>query len=92
MVYIGKPPLDASSVGNAKNLATNSYKKLISKVLGPLVIDSVQPNTLKVDDHDIHNTVSSNLATSAPGTKQPPNSSQHFLFEKDPSMDLDASG
>lgn len=83
MVYTDKPPSAASSAGNAKRLVTTGYSKLILKVMGPFAINSVQPNTLSVDEHGSHNTVSIDLATVVPGNKPSNNASQRFPVEED---------
>lgn len=92
MAYIDKPPLVVSSAGNAKKLATNSYNKLMPKVMGPFAIVIVQPNTLTINESELHNTESINPATIVPGNEPPINSSQRVLVEDDPPTDLDANG
>lgn len=48
-VYIENPSLDTSSTFKAKGLATINYNKIMSREMGPLVIDSVQPNSRFID-------------------------------------------
>lgn len=45
-----------------------------------LAINVVQPNTLTIDDHDFHNTVSIDLATLAFGIDPPTNESKCLPF------------
>lgn len=46
IVYITRPLIAASSIGNGKRLAKTSYKKLMFKVMVSFATDSVQLNTL----------------------------------------------
>lgn len=67
LVYIHRPPLAASTTSNTKKFATISCKKVILKTMGPFLIASVEPSTLSIDKHSIHNPVSINRATLASG-------------------------
>lgn len=87
ILYIDKPPIAASSAGNAESLATTSFNTLTR----PIAVVSVQSNTLTIDKQDIQNKVSIGRATLAPDNKTPINASQRFSVEGDPPMDLDTS-
>lgn len=57
MVYVDRPPLDASFAGFTKRLVTISNKKKISMWMGLLAIYSVQPNKIDIDEDGTYNTV-----------------------------------
>lgn len=82
MVHMGKPLLVASFVGNAERLEATTYNNLLPKIIELFVIASVQPNTLIIDEHGIHNTMLIDRATIAPDNKHSTNISQHLSFAK----------
>lgn len=61
------------------------------KVMGSLDIVNVELNTLPVDEHGIHNTMSIDRATLAPANKPPSGVFQRLPVEEHPSIDLDVN-
>lgn len=89
IVYIDKPLLAVPSAENDKRLATNSSNKLMPKTMRLFAIVRAQPNTLIIDEHDIHNTVLFDRAKLAPGNELSVNDSQRLPAENDPPTDPD---
>lgn len=65
MIHIDNPPLGPFSASNAEILATNRYSKLITNVMVPFAIVSVQANRPAIDESSIHKTVWIDSATFA---------------------------
>lgn len=78
IVYNEKTSLASSSAGNAKRLTKTCKKNSMFKELESFAILSVQQNTLTINKHGIHNTVSIDRATLVPGKKSPTNASERL--------------
>lgn len=87
-VHIDKPPLAASSAGNAEMLTRASYRKIVTKAMGRIAIVSVLPNGTTIHEHGIHNTVSIDHATLALGNEPSTGARQLFPVEEDHSQIL----
>lgn len=83
MVYTNKAPLAVSPTGSAERLAKTRHYIVMLKVMGSLFVGSIQQNTLVIDEHKIHNTVSIDRGMLEPCNNFVTNASQRLLVEEE---------